>query len=380
MQANIEARQSEAAFAPNYAVPPGAMIEEWLEEQCMTQAEFANRIGMSAKALNQMIRGHAPITHETALRLESVTHIPARTWNAMQSLFAEDKARLARREILEGQLDFLDEIPIAALRKMGVITASARDKVATITQVLDFFGVADAPAWRQLWESPAAAFRKSPAFISHPGAVAAWLRLGEQAAWGQPCGEFSKPQLEAAVGQLRALTLVSDDVALVPALKGVCAEAGVRLVLVPEVPGARCSGATRWIGGRPLVQLSLRHRTDDHLWFTLFHEIGHVLLHPRTAVFIDSDQGSPQNQQQELEADAFSRQVLIPGEYEPELRQLRGLAEIESFAREIGISPGIVVGRLQHDGLLPYSTGNRLKRTLDLAAALPSDGLGVGAA
>lgn len=370
MQGTINDRQNGETFTPNYAVPPGAMLEEWLEEQGMTQSECANRIGLSAKALNQMIRGHAPITHETALRLESVTHVPARTWNAMQALYAEDSARLARREVLEGQLGFLEEIPVSALRKLGVVTAPARDKVATLIQVLDFFGVADAHAWRRLWQSPAAAFRKSPAFVSNPGAVAAWLRLGERAAAGQSCAGFSKPTLEASLGELRSLSLEHEIGSALPEITRLCTSAGVRVVFVPEVPGARCSGATRLIGGRPLVQLSSRHRTDDQFWFTLFHELGHVLLHPRAEIFIDDDQYSAEREQQEFEANQFSANVLIPVECEPEFSRLRALAEIESFAQRLGVAPGIVVGRLQHEGLISFRTGNSLKRTYEIAPSI----------
>lgn len=328
----------------------------------MTQAEFAVRVNLSAKALNQIIRGHAPITQETALRFEAVTDIPARTWNALEAVYAEDKARLKRNSTLAQETDFLTLVPVKALRDLGFVTEPANDKIRVLEQVLDFFGVADTHAWHELWQAPAAAYRRSPAFKSDPGAVATWLRLGEIDASRRPLRmPFRKSALRKALGSIRSLTLTPDPSVFVPELDRLLGETGVTVVFIPEVTGARCSGATRWITGRPLVQLSLRHKSDDHLWFTLFHELGHVLLHPRTDVYIDGGPQDGASAAVEEEANAFARDTLIPPDHGVVLSTLRRIDAIKDFAEAIGVSPGVVVGRLQHDGVIDYRTGNALK-------------------
>lgn len=357
------ARSVTRPFAPEYAVHPGTMIEEWLDESGMTQVEFADRIDMSTKALNQMIRGHAPVTSETSLKLESVTGIPARTWNALQALYAEDNARLERESELANQLEFLKQIPVKELRRRGYITAPLKDSVMILDQVCEFFGVASPNAWHRHWLSPAAAFRTSPTFEADPGAVATWLRLGELEARNLQLSEFDRRGLERALAELRVLTLQPDPKHFLPAIQSLCADFGVAVVFVPEVPGTRCSGASRWVNGYPIVQLSLRHKSDDQMWFTLFHELGHVLLHGKSQAFIDDgDPGSSEARLREDEANVFARDLLIPAQHSTRLRSLKSLDAIKSFASEIGVSPGVVVGRLQHDGLLSYRTGNGLKQ------------------
>lgn len=358
------------AFLPGYAVHPGETIAEWLAERGMSQVELAKRISMSPKALNQMIRGHAPVTAETSLRLEAVTGIPARTWNALQALYTEDSARLDRDARLAEHVSFLDRMPVKALRERGIVTANNRDKVAVLRQVLDFFGVADVGAWECLWESPSAAYRKSPAFQAEPGAVAVWLRLGELAAHQKQVQAFKRERLIASLGKLRRLTLEPDPQIFVSEMTRICAESGVVVVFVPDVQGSRCSGATRWLSGRPVIQLSLRHKTDDHLWFTFFHELGHVLLHSRNDVFIDGETAvTHENELIENEADVFAQETLIPEEHEQELATLGRLSDIVEFAQRIGVSSGIVVGRLQHEGIIGYAIGNNLKRRYTFAAA-----------
>lgn len=359
-----------AAFRPDYAVHPGEFIAEWLEDRGVTQVELADRIAMSTKQLNQIIRGHKPITHETALKLEAVTSTPARFWNNAQALYEEDVARIARDAELAQHVSFLERVPVAALRKVGhVSAASSRDKVATLKEVLAFFGVAHPHAWERLWMAPAAAFRRSAAFAERPGATAAWLRAGELATRDTDVPAFDAKKLETLLPRLRALSTRTEFDMMFADAKNLCATAGVILAVVPDSYGARCSGATRWISGRPVVQLSMRFRKDDQFWFTLFHELGHVLLHPRNEVFIDDDVEDAARKQMETDADRFATETLIPFEFTSSLRDLRSQDAVVRFAHQLQISPGIVVGRLQHDGHVPHTHFNKLKRTYTLPSA-----------
>lgn len=358
-------------FEPDYAVSPGEMLAEWLDERHMKQAELASRINISEKALSQIITGAAPLTRATSAKLELVTGIPARTWNNFEALYQDDRARMAHRAELESHADWLSEMPVAALRKLGVLTASSRDKASSVRQLLEFFGVSDPDAWKRLWLGQhAAALRQSAAFTAHPGSVAAWLRLGELEADKLDVASFDSGRLRASLPALRALTRVPDPAVFGEEIVRIAASCGVAVVFVPEVPGARCSGAVRWVHGRPVLQLSLRFGTDDHLWFTFFHELAHVLLHGKKDVFISN--GSTDHDahgDKEREADSFARNLLIPDIYTDELSTLTTLLAIKDFAERIGISPGIVVGRLQHDKIIGFHVGQSLKMRYTIAAS-----------
>jgi HTH-type transcriptional regulator/antitoxin HigA len=116
---------------------------------------------------------------------------------------------------------------------------------------------------------------------------------------------------------------------------------------------------------KALIQLSFRYKSDDHLWFTFFHEIGHVLRHGKGDVWIEAT-SLPADDPREAEADKFSRDVLIAPRAAKELPGLKTDDAVKRFADRIGVAPGIVVGRLQHDELWAHSRGNRLKRPLAL--------------
>jgi HTH-type transcriptional regulator / antitoxin HigA len=233
------------------------------------------------------------------------------------------------------------------------------DRVAIL---LRFFGVASTDAWQDLWRAREVAFRRSLRRSGSQGAIAAWLRRGEIEAQALDCAPFDREGFRAALAAARSLTR-EEPAAFQPHLQELFAAAGVALVWVPELEGAPISGATRWLSEqRALIQLSLRYKSDDQLFFSLFHEAAHVLLHSKKAEFLE---GAGPDTPEEREADRFAANHLIPpGEYEKLKAAPLSIERIKTSAERIGIAPGIVVGRLQHDGHIPLHEGNGLKHRL----------------
>ena len=133
-----------------------------------------------------------------------------------------------------------------------------------------------------------------------------------------------------------------------------CASIGIAVVIVKELPRCRVNGATRWISpDKAMIALSLRHRRNDIFWFTLFHELCHLLRHSKRETFIDGT--GTIDAELEAEADAFASRVLIPPDAAHRLPLLDTLQDVQSFARELGVADAIVVGRMQHDRLIPHN-------------------------
>lgn len=353
------------SFEPNYATPPGWVLEEVLEERSMSQADLARRSDLSTKLISQILRGEAPITVESALRLEPATGISARIWSNMERGYREDLLRLKEDAALEKQVGFLDKFPIAAMVSQGLLKKRL-PKVKRLRELLSFFGVSSPEAWEAVWspQLKTAAFRKSSG--SDTGALTVWLRLGELEALKSSPDSWDAAKFRASLRYLRTLTKESDSRKWYQALVKECAEAGVILVVVPEVKGAKANGASRWLGtDRPLIQLSLRHRRSDVFWFSFFHEASHILDEIRKPIFVNYEES--ERDEEEMRADSFSSDLLIPPEHKHELQQLRTYEAVRSFARKMDIHPGIVVGRLQHEGLWAHNKGNDLRQNLNFA-------------
>jgi HTH-type transcriptional regulator/antitoxin HigA len=355
-------RQDTLGYEPTQATPAGVSLRATLTKLGMTQADLAARTGLSLKHINQVVQGVAPLTHETALLLEKVTGVPARIWNALEANYRDRLARTEDRRKLENDAQWLKQIPVKELVNRGYLP-KATDRGAILSEVCRFFGVANKDAWETVWRSPLAAFRKSPTIESEAGAVAAWLRIGELEASAIQCAPFDARQLRETLQDIRSLTTAEPE-DFQPQLNKLCASAGVAVVFVPEIKGTRCWGATRWLTPtKALIQLSLRYKSDDHLWFSFFHEAAHLLLHSKKETFISTDRFSDSVEQ---EADSFAASHLIPRQYESRLKEL-SLGDVREFAAKIRIAPGVVVGRLQKDGVLAWNEGNSLKRRFEFA-------------
>lgn len=353
--ANKQANQ----YIPDYVVPSGEVLEDYLVSLGMTQAELAARTGLTRKTINEIIKGKSPITHETALKFERTLGRPAHFWNNLERQYQEARTRLAEQQRLESYLDWLKKVPVNIMAELGWITKH-KDKNEQLEEVLRFFGVASPEQWQEVWQEYQVAYRQTQRFETRAESVSALLRRGEIEAREVRCAPFDRKRFQAILDDIRQLTRESPDI-FVPKLVDLAASAGVAVVFVPELPKTGVFGATRWLKGKAVIQLSLRYKSNDHLWFTFFHEAGHILRHGRKEIFIESN---GLDGEKEEEANVFARDKLIPpAAYRRFLDSWdsASLAPIKTFSEEIDIAPGIVVGRLQHEGCLPKSHGNRLK-------------------
>lgn len=354
-------------YAPDYAVAPGETLAETLDDRRMTQAELARRTNRPLKTINEIVNGKAAITPETAIQLERVLGVAATFWTKLELDYRTRLALAEERQRLEAEIGWLDRFPVKEMVRRKLIP-DLDDRVGTMAAVLGFFGVSTTSAWERKWSSTGALFRQSTAYPVAEGAVAVWLRWGELKATRVRCKPFAPAAFLSALKAIRTLTKEEPQV-FEPALKSLCADAGVAVVFVPEIGQTRAFGATRWLASDlAVIQLSLRYRKDDHFWFTFFEEGAHVVLHGRRDFFIGGSD-NPIDAAKESEAKRWATDFLIPQAALDQFLVTSYANEpaIKRFARELGIAPGIVVGRLQHDDHLPWASQlNRLKKTFVL--------------
>lgn len=352
-------------FRPDWASPPGDTIADLLEERGWTQVELSDRLGYTKKHISQLINGKAPVTEDTALRLERVFGGQAAFWLSREAQFCAQRARLEAGRRFVDWIGWLDRLPVHELMQAGAISqrrVDAKNKPLLVEELLRFFGVASPEEWERHYVGMEVSFRRTREEQSDVGAISAWLRQGEIEAEKLEGIRFEQARFEKALAEIRTLTAFSPE-DFEPRLRALCRESGVAVVFVPAIPRAHVSGAARWLGPhRALIQLSLYGKSNDRLWFTFFHEAAHLLLHGKKEVFLD-DTGNNQliDSLAERQANEWAGNFLISSDAARELPDLKTKDAVRDFAHHIGIHPGIVVGRLQHDKLIPPSWMNDLK-------------------
>jgi len=351
-------------YQPDIVTPPGETLQEIIETLGMTKAELADRIGKTPKTIGEIIKHGAPITPSTAMELEKVLSVPSSFWNNRERRYRESLARQEERKRLEKRAGWLKSFPVPEMIKVGWIKEH-KDKAEQLKELLRYFGVASPEQWKKIWLSPKTAYRKSRAFASKPEASSVWLRKGELQAQQIKTRSFNKEAFRSLLQDIRTLTQTAPE-RFPKEVVSLCAEVGVAVVFTPPIKGAPVYGATRWLTPeKALIQLSLRGKFEDLLWFTFFHEAGHILLHGKKEIFIEENDNHDVREQK---ADRFARDLLIPpAAYRQFIKsgRYRDPAAVKAFAAQLGISPAIIVGRLQHEELLPFSRMNNLRRRFD---------------
>ena len=343
------------------AIHPGELLEEEIEFIGMTQQELAKRMGRPPQVVNEIIKGKKSITHETAVELENVLGVSAQIWTNSQSSYDFTLARLKERDRWseQAQAGWLNQFPVREIEKRGWIDRY-REKPDKVGALLAFLGFASFDAWNKHSVEPVLGFRISENSKVSAGALAAWLRKGEIDGRDIDTAEYDAKAFRDAITQIRAMT--SDDPAdFASAMQRLCADAGVVVVFIPELPKSGANGVARWLTPRKgLIQMSLKWKWSDIFWFSFFHECCHILRHKVREVYIDGiDNGSDE----ESAANEFAADLLIPPD---EWKSFVGTqrydeTSVVDFAAQIEIDTGIVVGRMQREKLIGYNVLTNLK-------------------
>ena len=351
---------SSAEVWPDRAIHPGVYLKEELEARGMSQSELATRMERPVQVINEIIRARKSISEETALGLERVLGTPARVWLNLESIYQLTRTRLDEREALEAQAEWLERFPVKQMihREWIEPGETVADQVRAL---LRFFGIQSFAQWDERQE--ALGFRLSANAKVDRFALHAWVRRGEIKGHETPTAAYSDVGFLDALTEIRGLTAADN---FWPRMKELCASAGVAAVAVPEFPKTGANGVARWLTSeKALIQLNLRYRWADIFWFTFFHEARHVLMHRQKRVFVDVQRGMVRDEQ-EHDADSFAADFLIRPALWAEFvaTDPRSHAQVAAFAEEARIAPGIVVGRLHHERVIPRSHLNGLRRQL----------------
>jgi len=352
---------SETDFVPRWASPPGDTIKDALREQHLDRRTLADAVELSQIDLDALLEGEIPLTIRLAEGLSSALGGSVEFWMTRDGQYQADRSRVVADA-------WAQKMPIHDMAAFGWIGTDVDNWVGQIDECLRFFDVVSPDAWERdhLALLAQTRFRSSQVLQTDEFAVAAWLRQCEVELSKVPCAEWNRGAFDALLPQLLPLTRLRDPRRFLGELQARCAEAGVAVGVVRAPRGCPVSGAARRLpNGQPSIALSGRHRADDHLWFTFFHEAAHLLLHGTDAVYLDEIEldSDPAPSAEEAEADRFAGTTLVPTEFEDRLlRARRSPLELRKIARELGVSLGIVIGHLQHRGALGYNTRlNRLK-------------------
>lgn len=343
------------------AIAPGVTLLELLNDLGMTQKELSERMGRPQKVINEIIKGLSGITPETSIQLETVFNVPARFWNNLESNYRERLAREKVNEELKKEINFASEFPYNEMAKWQWVPKEL-DKIKQVSYLHSYFGVTSLQNIIEMNKLEPVMYRISSKRKYSLPAISAWLRKGVIDSQGIETLSFDSHKLRSFLFEIRNLVTADLDT-FKSRIKEILNECGVAFVVTPNLTNTPINGASRWLDSdKALIQLSIRNKYCDIFWFSLFHEIGHLLMHGKKDININLS--SDINKDKEEEADEFAKNILIPPSAYQEFIQ-RGrfdISDLKRFAKDINISVGVVIGRLQYDKHIPIEKMNFYKQ------------------
>lgn len=352
---------SRGNLFPRWASPPGDTIRDALKEKGIDPHSLATELEFDEPEFDEFLAGDIPLTIRGAECLTSALGGSIEFWITRDVQYRQDRARVAADS-------WAQQLPVKEMTQLGWIEPRPKDWVGQLDACLQFFDVATPEDWRagQAALESHTHFRSSTAVSSDGFAVATWLRQCDIQLSKVDCKSWDQEAFAALLPKLLSLTRERDPRRFLPDLEARCAEVGVAVGIIRAPTGCPVSGAARLVSsGQPSIALSGRYRADDHLWFTFFHEAAHLLLHSVDELYVDViEPDSSPRWPGEAEADEFAGTMLVPTVYEERVAQAKDSPfALKKLADEIGVGVGILIGHLQHRGVLGYASRlNRLKR------------------
>lgn len=345
---------------PNWFSPPGATIQAASKRMALSLPQLAESLALSIKDTRRLLLGDFPIDAELSISLSEIIGGSSEFWRKRQQEYVDGVRRCAEK-FSDAEFDIMaKQLPLKQMQTLGWTSK----QTGASAQAFAFFNVRSAEVWkrRYLGRANAVAFRQSDTLKADQKGTLAWLRQAERLSSLVPCDTWNRDGFEKLLTELRGYTRRKSPLKFFPDLVDKCAAHGVAVVFVPTPKGCTASGATFFVNEQKAVMvLSFRFLSDDQFWFSFFHEAGHLVLHDQNALFLEDD--SETTLSAETEANQFAANLLVPAIHRPELESLPARSKpIIRFAVKLGVSPGVVVGQMQHERLIQRNQMNSLKR------------------
>jgi len=350
-------------YQPDYAVHPGETLREKLEELGMSPKEFAVRTGKPVKTISEILNAKSSITSEMSVQFEKVLKIPAGFWIKKQSNYNEFVAREKHKQELQQASEWAKSFPYPQMAKNGLVKAT-RKAEEKAEELLHFFNVSKPSAWENIYlnQKTPVFFRISLKHAKNPYALSALLRIGEIKANEVVAPDFNKATLKMILPELKTI-MVNEPLDFLQQIQEKCLSVGVKVIYTPNLPKTVIHGTVRWINDKPVLQMTDRLKRYDIFWFSLFHELGHILLHGnKKNIFLEELQNSDNKDNKENEADNFAANYLLTDEEYAEITSTLYSGNdivdtISYFAKKFNTHKDIIIGRILYRNKDLYKFG-----------------------
>lgn len=330
------------------AFHPGYYIKELVEESGMTQEDFAKRLDTTPKNLSVLIKGEQSLSLDIAMKLSRMIGTSVNYWLNLQMTYDALVAEFKSAEVMKQEREVFKYIDYSYFKNNFGLPDLSRKINEQIKAVREFLGISTLQVLTE--KNLAVSFRSYAENLSVSNIVNAnvMVQIAINKTLQTEAPKYDGKKFSDAISE--ALTLTSDHQNFLPRIKESFKQAGVVLVVLPNLKNSGINGATKKVGKKMMLMVNDRRYYADTFWFSLLHEAGHIIHGDFQITF------SGENEKAEDIADSYARDLLIPPESYETFKAENSFDEdsIRRFAASINRDPGIVYGRLQKDQKVPF--------------------------
>lgn len=354
------------------AFAPGFYLQKYLTNQEISQEEFAKRIGISKSKMSKIINGNITLDDETINKIAIVLGTSKELWRNLDNQYKDKLFEIKEAKTNEQEKPIVKELDYNFWVKLNILphVRNWKEKINNLRKVLQ---VSNLTVLKQ--PDLFTQYRRVKNTVSEKNIISsnAWIQTAIYLSRSINVDDINLEYLKDHLSQIRDMTNQNPK-EFVPQLESIFKKSGVKFVLIPDLKNTGINGAVKWIneGNNVLLMLNNRRKDADIFWFSLFHEIAHVFQQKKTKMIVSPSPDKNKNvisednmmRKLEEEADNFARDMLLDKDSYNDFISLGrfDVNSIKCFAQTQKIAPGIVVGRLQKEGHVPYNRCNRLKK------------------
>ncbi len=330
------------------AFHPGYYIKEIVDDSGLTQEDFAKRLDTTPKNLSLLIRGEQNLSIDISMKLSRMMGTSVNYWLNLQKTYDALIAEFKSEKELQKEREIFSYLDYKYFRDNFGLPDLPRKIDEQIKALRNYLHVSTLSVFTK--RNMTVSFRSASGVLTEQNITKAnvMVQIAINAALKADAPKFNKAKFNEAIQY--ALTLTKNHNEFYKLIRKAFFEAGVVFVILPNLSGSKINGATKKIGDSVMLLVNDRRMYSDSFWFTLFHEIGHI-VNGDFGISFEKEDGEKEDL-----ANKFAADSLIPTEqYQKFLKKNRfDVYSIMEFADQIDRDAGIVLGRLQNDGKVDY--------------------------
>lgn len=359
---NIIEKNNIIAFAP------GFYLQKYLENQEISQEEFSKRLNISKSKMSKIINGNISLDDETISKISIVLGTSKELWRNLENKYRDKLLEIKEEKVYELEKPIVKELDYSFWVRLKILpaTRSWKEKINNLRKILQ---VGDLTVLKK--PDLFTQYRRTGSAISEKNIISsnAWIQTAIALSKNVNVNDINLQYLKEHLTPIRNMTILEPE-EFIPQLNKIFEKSGIKFVLIPDLRNTGINGAVKWInkGNNVLLILNNRRKDADIFWFSLFHEIAHVFQEKKKKMIVSPSTNKSKFENRimerlEKDADNFARDILIDRKNYNNFLSLGNFDtdSIKIFAKDQNIAPGIVVGRLQKEGYIPYNRHNDLK-------------------